>query len=118
MMASMTAQDAEAEVVAMVARLLEALQRNDAPAYHALLTDDDQEILDLAAIEQNMAAMRTDMGRLVSFKVEGVVLYLGVNAASANVTLDFENAGTKSELYSLERDESGWRLDLGLAHHE
>ena len=98
-----------------VTELLKALQAGDVEKYRSLMSDSDQEFMSQEELSQSMAAMRDQTGRLLSFRVEGIVLHAEAAHAAAHVTLQFENAAPKTELYNLTLEDSGWRLDFDFA---
>ena len=98
-----------------VTELLKALQAGDVAKYRSLMSDSDQELMSQEELSQSMATMREQTGRLLSFRVEGIVLHAEAAHAAAHVTLQFENAAPKTELYNLTLEDSGWRLDFDFA---
>ena len=108
-------QDLDRAARETVTQLLEALQASDVEKYRSLMCDSDQEILTQEEVDLGLAAMREQNGRLLSFQIEGIVLHAEAAHAAAHVTLQFENAAPKTELYNLTFEDSGWRLDFDFA---
>lgn len=102
--------DIEESARATVAALLTALQGEDVEGYRSLLSNSDQEYMPLEVLRDNMAAMKEQAGKLLSFEIEGIVPNPAAGHAAVHVRLNFENMPPKTELYHVTNDDGEWRL--------
>jgi hypothetical protein len=111
-MANLTDAEMEAGAAETVRELLAALAAGDAHAYHALLCEADRTVMSEEALQGSFQALRDDGERLVSGRVEGVVLHRAAAHAAVQVSLEFARGGPKTELYNVILEDGAWRLDF------
>lgn len=106
----------EAEQIDMIrsvlTRLFEALQSGNANQYRNLMSSSDRALMSEDDVAANMDGMREQLGGLITFAIEGVVLHSAAAHAAAHVSMNFDKVGHKIELYNLILEDSEWRLDF------